>query len=388
MRRRMHSGKMPPTEKSPADRRSSPIGELSGAFGDLGTFLPYVVAAIGAGLLAPAPVLLGFAAGYCLVALVYRAPIAVQPMKAIGAMMLAGVLSSQEIAWAGAIIGALLLIFAALPALRSAARAVPQSVVVGLQAGLGLLLLLVAVEYMQGAWGIALPALACLACAYVWPRGPWAIIVVLGGLFLVPADARSVAIPTLPVAVADPFSVLSALVAQLPLTLLNAVVVTAAVAHQLFPQTQRTVSVGRLAATSGALNLALVPFGAMPMCHGAGGVAAHRRFGARGIGAPLAIAALCLAGAAAGPAVVDLLARIPAPVIGALLAFAALDLILNRRMVDARADCRPVIAATVLATVAGGAFIALLVGLAAESVRKHFAHHRGARAAGPADRRE
>jgi hypothetical protein len=76
-----------------AEGRTSPVGEVSGAFGDLGTFLPYVVAAVGAGLLAPTPVLLGFAAGYLFVALVYRAPVAVQPMKAIGALMHAGTLA-------------------------------------------------------------------------------------------------------------------------------------------------------------------------------------------------------------------------------------------------------------------------------------------------------
>lgn len=361
--------------------RISPVGEVSGAFGDLGTFLPYVVAAVSVGLLAPTPVLLGFAAGYLLVAVVYRSPIAVQPMKAIGALMLAGALSSQDIAWAGATIGAALIVFAAIPALGSAARAVPQSVVAGLQAGLGLVLLLVAVDYMQGSWGLAVAALACLACAHAWPRGPWAILVVAGGMFLAPAGAGPEAVSSIEAPSAAPLAVLSAVVAQLPLTLLNAIVVTAAVAHELFPQTRRRVSVRRLAATSGCLNLALVPFGAMPMCHGAGGVAAHHRFGARGIGAPLLIAMLCLVGAAAGPTVIEVLARIPDAVIGALLAFAALDLILSRRVFDARPDCQPVIAVTAAATLAGSALLGLVAGLAAETLRGHIVRKRASRLA-------
>lgn len=377
---------MPETEQSWTDRRISPLGEVSGAFGDLGTFLPYVVGAIGAGILAPAPVLLGFAAGYLIVAAVYRAPIAVQPMKAIGAMMLAGALGPQAIAWAGAAIGALLLLVAAIPALGGAARAVPQSVVTGLQAGLGLVLLLVAVDHMGTSWRLAAPALGCLALAYVWPRGPWAIIVVAGAMLLAPAGGGSGAVAAIPAGPADPLSVLSAIVAQLPLTLLNAMVVSAAVAHELFAQTRRTVSVRRLAATSGILNLALAPLGAMPMCHGAGGVAAHHRFGARGIGAPLLLAALCLVGAAAGPAVIAVLARIPDAVIGALLAFAALDLILSRRMLTARPDCQPVIAATAVATLAGGALAGLLIGLVAETLRGHIVRKRSSRAAGQSRR--
>lgn len=367
--------------------RVSPIGEVSGAFGDLGTFLPYVVATIGAGLLAPAPVLLGFAAGYLLVAVVYRAPIAVQPMKVIGALVLAGALNSQDIAWAGAAIGAALLVFAAIPALGSAARAVPQSVVTGLQSGLGLVLLLVAIDDMSASWGLAAPALACLACAYVWPRGPWAVVVVAGALLLAPGNAGPDAMPTVSATPANPLSVLSAIAAQLPLTLLNAVVVAAAVAHDLFPRTQNTVSVRRLAATSGVLNLALVPFGAMPMCHGAGGVAAHHRFGARGTCAPLLVATLCLIAAIAGAPVIEALARIPDAVIGALLAFAAFDLVLSRRVFDARRDCQPVIAATAVATLAGGALVGLVIGLAAETVRSHVTRKRMSPAAGQPPRR-
>ncbi|MEE4349710.1 MAG: putative sulfate/molybdate transporter [Pacificimonas sp.] len=375
------------TKETRQEGRMSPMGEVSGAFGDLGTFLPYVVAAIGAGLLAPTALLLGFAAGYLLVAVVYRTPVAVQPMKAIGPLMLAGALSSQDIVWAGAVIGAALLVFAAIPALGGAARAVPQSVVTGLQAGLGLVLLLVAVDYLQTSWSLAIPALACLACAYVWPRGPWAIVVIAGGTLWAPSGFGSDAVTSSVAGPADPLTVLSAIVAQLPLTLLNAVVVTAAVAHQLFPHARDTVSVRKLAATSGILNLALAPLGAMPMCHGAGGVTAHHRFGARGIGAPLLLATLCLVGAAAGPTVIAVLARIPDAVIGALLVFAALDLIASRRMVNARPDCQPVIAATAVGTLAAGAFVGLIIGLAAETLRRHIARRRSCRAAGQSHRK-
>jgi hypothetical protein len=41
-------------------------------------------------------------------------------------------------------------------------------------------------------------------------------------------------------------------------------------------------------------NLALAPFGALPMCHGAGGLAAHRRFGARTGMAPAPLGVLLL----------------------------------------------------------------------------------------------
>ncbi|MEO1680623.1 MAG: putative sulfate/molybdate transporter [Pseudomonadota bacterium] len=366
--------------KRGSDDQPTVVGEVSGAFGDLGMLLPYLVATLAAGLLAPTPVLLGLGAAYAVVAVVYRAPIAVQPMKAIGAMILAGGLGAQGIAWAGAIVGAALLGFAALPALGRAARAIPQSVVTGLQAGLGLMLLMLALRMMGTDWRIAAPALGVLSLAYVWRRGPWALVVVVGAVALAPVvpGMDELAGPDLqpPMGAAHPGAVAAAVAAQLPLTLLNAVVVTVAVSHALFPVAQRTVSERRLAATSGALNLFLAPLGAMPMCHGAGGVAAHHRFGARGIGAPLVLAALCLASAAAGPAILDLLQQIPPAAIGALLALAALDLILTKRMFDARRDCQPVIAAATVATFAGGALIGLIAGLVAEALRRRLVRRR------------
>ncbi|MDE0407163.1 MAG: putative sulfate/molybdate transporter, partial [Alphaproteobacteria bacterium] len=164
-------------------------------------------------------------------------------------------------------------------------------------------------------------------------------------------------------------AVLSGVLAQLPLTLLNAVVVAAAVARSLYPDRAARVNERRLAATNGLMNLLLAPLGAMPMCHGAGGIAAHRRFGARGMGAPLIMAASCAAVAAMGPEIVGLLMTIPPAVVGALLIYAAADLILSPRLLDARPDCRPVIAAAALATVFLGALAGLLTGLAAEGMR-------------------
>lgn len=382
----------PPARSAPRPPWSWP-GEVSGALGDLGTFLPYVVAALAAGLLSPAPVLTGFAAGYLLVACVYRVPVAVQPMKALGAMLLAGTLAGQDVVWAGATIGACLLLFAATPALASAARAIPQSVVTGLQAGLGLMLGTVAVALMAGDWRLAAPAACVLALSYRWPRGPWALAVVLGAVWWAAPGAAPLTdagVANLPGSSGSPAAagagpeaaaVLAGVAAQLPLTLLNAVVVSAAVARSCFPLAHRTVDERRLAATSGLLNLLLVPLGAMPMCHGAGGTAAHHRFGARGVAAPLLLASLCALGALAGPQVIGLLARIPMPVVGALLLFAALELVLSRRIFDARPDCRPVIAAAALVTWAGGALVGLLAGLAAEAVRARLARRNAARRA-------
>ena len=62
-----------------------------------------------------------------------------------------------------------------------------------------------------------------------------------------------------------------AVLPQLSLTLTNAVIVTASLARELFPARASLASERNLALSSGLANVLLCPFGALPMCHGAGG---------------------------------------------------------------------------------------------------------------------
>src|SRR5690606_33850395 len=82
---------------------------------------------------------------------------------------------------------------------------------------------------------------------------------------------------------------------QLPLTLTNAVVVTAGLCAGLYSDRSLRASPRNLALTTGIGNLLLAPLGAFPMCHGAGGVQAQRRFGARTGWAPVGLGLLLLA---------------------------------------------------------------------------------------------
>ncbi|UOM35740.1 putative sulfate/molybdate transporter [Acuticoccus sp. I52.16.1] len=354
-------------------RAANAVGEVSGAFGDLGTLLPYVVPVLVAGVLAPGPVFAGFAAGYLLVALVYRVPVAVQPMKALGAVILAGGLGAEGIAVSGAVLGALLLALAATPLVSRAATAIPRSVVTGLQLGLGLALAALAFRAVMTDVAVGAAALALLALAFLVPRGPWVLLVLPLGLAF-PAGEVAAISPAPPGSLVE--AVLSGVVPQLPLTLVNAVVVAAAVSHALYGPAASRVSERRLAATSGALNLVLAPLGALPMCHGAGGIAAHHRYGARGVAAPLVMALACAVAALQGEAIVGLLGAINPAAVGALLFYAGAELAFSRRLFEARPDCRPVIAVTAGASLVLGPAVALLAGLAAEAARSHLARDR------------
>ena len=358
------------TQKSTALHKTGVLGEISGAFGDLGTMLPYVIGIVLAGVLAPGPVFMGFTLGYLMVALVYRLPIPVQPMKAIGAVVLAGGLDATGIFWSGIILGLILVGFASLPSITHLARAIPQSVLSGLQAGLGLTLGAMALGMMAENWLLALPALGLLSLSLVWRRGPWALLVVISAVTWGVLAGYNAPAPVLNGAGSSALDVLLlGVIPQLPMTLLNAVVLTFAVSQTLYGSAAAQVTERKLALTAGLLNLAVVPFGALPMCHGVGGLHAHHRFGARSFVAPLMIGGVCAVAALSGPLVIDWLAAMPAPVIGALLTYAAVDLAFSKRLIDARPDCRPVIGAAALVTFAAGAPFGLAAGLVAETMR-------------------
>jgi MFS superfamily sulfate permease-like transporter len=260
------------------------------------------------------------------------------------------------------------------------ARLVPQSVSVGLQLGLGLLM-----GVLGGKLILQTPLVGTGALALLFglsrlrncPAAPIALgAAVLAGWLTgevrVPAAGFGFAAPQLVVPswpeVWRSFEI--AVLPQLSLTLTNAIIVTAALARELFPGAAAAASERNLAISSGLANLVLSPFGAMPMCHGAGGLQAQYRFGARSglapmiFGAVLLVLALGFAGDAAA-----LFAVIPIGAVGALLIFAGTDLAVSRRLFDARPSCWPVIGVTALATLTLNPALGLILGWIAELVR-------------------
>lgn len=357
------------------------VQEVSGACGDLGTFIPHVIGAIAVAGLAPAGVLFGFAVSLIGAGLFYRLPIPVQPMKAVSAVILTGGLSPGEVAAAGMILGIILFGLGITGAISRLARLIPQSVSVGLQLGLGLLMALLGLKLVLETPWIGFAALALLFLLMRVRYCPAAPIVLglavcvgwLSGFGGLPQSAASsLSTPQLLVPTTGEIwrSIETAVLPQLSLTLTNAVIVTAALARELFPASGVIASERNLALSSGIANILLSPFGAMPMCHGAGGLQAQYRFGSRSGAAPVifGVALLILAiGFAdrAGP----LFAMIPAGAVGALLIVAGSDLASSKRLFDARPSCWPVIAVTALATVALNPAIGLAAGWGAELIR-------------------
>jgi MFS superfamily sulfate permease-like transporter len=357
------------------------LRELSGALGDLGTLLPLTLGVIAVAGLAPTPIFLGFGIFYVATALYYRLPIPVQPMKAVAAVMLTTEVTASGLAASGVIIGLMLLLLGVTGWISRLARLVPQSVLAGLQLGLGIALAIVSLELMATEPLVGAITAGLLIVLLFFPRYPSAltallVAVVLGWAMGAPrlelaAVSATISIPPWPSLQNFEQAVSVLVVPQLSLTLTNAVLLTALIASDYFGERAAHVTPARLSITSGLANLVLTPFGALPMCHGAGGLAAHYRFGARSGAAPLFLGLLLIALALwPGNAGLMTLAAIPAAGLGALLLIASGELALTKRLFDCKPSCWPVIATTAAVTVWADPFWGLLVGSGAELVRQ------------------
>jgi predicted benzoate:H+ symporter BenE len=368
-----------PTTTPTTDR--SIVQEASGACGDLGTFIPHVIGAMTVAGLAPVGVLGGFGIFLISTGLFYGLPIPVQPMKAVSAVILTGGLTPGEVAVAGMMIGVVLLILGLTGWIGKLARAIPQSVSAGLQLGLGLLIGALGLKLMWETPWIGFPALAALFVLGRIPRFPAAPVVLVSAAIL-GWLSRSVAHPgEVGVAASLPHLVVPswaevwrsfeiAVLPQMSLTLTNAVIVTASLSRELFREKGKIASERNLAISSGLANVLLCPFGAMPMCHGAGGLQAQYRFGGRTGLTPIIFGAVLLVLAAAfSDRAAALFAIIPIGAVGALLILAGTDLAISRRLFDGRPSCLWVIGFTALITVTVNPALGLVLGWIGEFVR-------------------
>jgi MFS superfamily sulfate permease-like transporter len=316
--------------------------ELAGAFGDLGTLVPFVVGYITIARLDPQGVLLGFGLLALATGFYFRTPMSVQPMKAIATVAVTQpqMVTPGAIFASAVVTGLFWLGMGVSGAVSWLAALTSRPVVRGIVLGLGLSFILEGVNFMQRGRLVAVPAVVLTFLLLGQPRMPAMLILLAYGaaaaLSLDPTLvhdlgrlAPSFRLPTLhvpPVSWAEVITgALVLAVPQTALTLGNAVIATAEEHNALFPH--RRVSVRLLAFDHGLMNLAAAPLGGVPMCRGAGGIAGHVRFGARTGGALVILGALLVAGALFfADSVATVFRLFPLPVLGVILFFSGIEL--------------------------------------------------------------
>ncbi|KAF4121033.1 Sulfate transporter family [Geosmithia morbida] len=324
----------------------SAVAEISGSLGDLGTLLPLMIALAARGYVDLGSTLVFSGLFNMLTGAVFGIPLPVQPMKAIASAAISGrdghdAMSLGVVVAAGQWVGLAVLVLSVTGLLSVIVRIVPIPVVKGIQLGAGLSLVLGAGSSLLQPLHWTRPlldnrlwaalAFAVLVATQRLARFPYALVFFVLALAL--AGFRADYLPALnvwhprftsPSWLGGP--ALSMAIAQLPLTTLNSIVAVSQLSADLLPDLPAP-SVTSMGLSVALMNLTGTWFGAMPVCHGAGGLAAQYRFGARSGASVVILGAFKLVlGLVFGDALVGLLRYYPNALLGIMVFAAGLEL--------------------------------------------------------------
>jgi len=313
--------------------------EFSGSLGDLGLFLPLVIAMtiscdLDIGVVLILAGLMNVISGW-----LFRQPIPVQPMKALAAVVITEGLIKDELFAAGIMLGVILVVLSFF--IERITQIIPKAIVRGIQLGVGLKLAAKGAEWIAQlnlvGWDSIFSAfiIIVLLLLLLYFKKPALIFIFLLGFILHYFDQREIylsltfSVPELqlqwPAAWAFKHGFYKGVLPQLPLTLLNSVVAVCALSADYFPG--KGISHRKMTLSVGLMNIFCIPFGGIPMCHGSGGLAAQYRFGARTGGSVIMLGGLkIMMGLIFGAALFDILQTYPAAVLGPMLIFAGLEL--------------------------------------------------------------
>jgi len=352
--------------------------ELAGSLGDLGTLLPIAIAMILINGISPLGLFFSIGVYYIVSGIYFGITVPVQPMKVIGAYAIATAMEPGQILASSLLIGIFLLIVGLTGAIDLIRKATPQSVIRGVQLSTGALLISGGVKFIIGTSkfqelqnaaepylafqtigpvpiSLAIGAIAAIITLLLLDnkKFPAGLIVVIGGLLAgLLLGARidfgsggiGLHIPRflpfgLPEAPDFTFALFALVLPQLPMTLGNAVLAYTDLSRQYFGDLS-----GRVTNRGACVSMALANFfsffvGGMPLCHGAGGLAAHYRFGARTAGSNVMIGLIfAVLAILFGKDIVSVLNLLPMAVLGVLLVFAGAQLTLTIMDLDKRKD--------------------------------------------------
>ena len=278
--------------------RRQPLAEISGSVGDIGTLLPLLIALTETKSIYLSSTLVFSGLANIFTGVFFGVPLPVQPMKAIAAVAIARNFSPEENASAGLFVAAAIGFLSSTGLIQWFTRRIPIPVIKGIQVGTGLSLVMSAgnlyhVNPLNNV--ILLLVFLGLLASSRFPRVPYALILLLIGVVFVVILKRDSncedCTAVLGLGIWHPRTLkptpnefitgtLDAGIGQLPLTTLNSVIAVSFLAADLLPNVP-TPSTTSLGLSVMAINLVGCWFGAMPVCHGSGGLAAQYSFGAR-----------------------------------------------------------------------------------------------------------
>lgn len=407
--------------------------EVNGSLGDLGTFIPIVIALTLVNGLDLGTTLIFTGVCNIITGLLFGVPMPVQPMKAIAAVAITEGkhLTIPEIMAAGICTAGTLLALGVTGLMGIIFRLIPLPVIRGVQLSQGLSFAFTAVKYIRNNQDLAknksgqarpwlgldglLLALICL-CFIVLVNGsgddsrqrieespeasipssaaatrkdtpdvrkslwnlrimyaiPSAIIVfVLGIVFAIlrkPNVLRHLKLgPSKPQLIRISrhdwkTGFVRAAIPQIPLSILNSVIAVCKLSTDLFPNKEVTAT--SVSVSVGIMNLVGCWFGAMPVCHGAGGLAGQYKFGARS-GASVAFLGTgkLVLGLILGSQLVKILSQFPIGLLGVLLLFSGIELAMACRDMNSKLDSFVMLMCTAVSLTGSSAALGFVFGI-------------------------
>jgi len=384
--------------------------EIAGSLGDLGTLLPMAIGMILINGLSPMGVFFAIGIFFIVSGLYYGITVPVQPMKVIGAYAIATAMTSSQVLASAALMGFFLLIIGGTNAITLIGNYTPKAVVRGVQLSTGTLLMAQGVKFMLGTSkfqmlrqaaepyltfqklgplpaGILIGIIGGLLTLLLLEnrKFPAGLVVVLGGIALGLVLGTHEGLDKLKLGIYLPdilpfgfpaqadftFAFFALALPQLPMTIGNAVIANADLSREYFGDDSNKVTYRSLTISMALANLLSFLVGGMPLCHGAGGLAAHYRFGARTAGSNLFIGGIFLALALfLGTHALAIVYLVPMAVLGILLVFAGSQLALTIIDMQERKDLFVVLlmlGITLASNLAVGFIIGLFVAYALKS---------------------
>ncbi len=352
--------------------------EFAGSLGDLGTILPIAIGMILINGLNPSGLFLSVGLFYIFTGFYYGVTVSVQPMKVIGAYAIATAAGSGEILAACLLMGIVLLILGLTGVIDIIGKYTPKSVTRGVQLSTGTLLMAQGVKLIIGTSNLQLlqkmpePYLAIQTLGFL-PFGvfiglagavltlflldnkklPAGLVIVILGLvigliFGTKQDFDKLQIGFFlpefmpfgfPLKTDFMFAIFALVLPQLPMTIGNAVIANADLSKEYFKEKSKKVTYKSLSITMAIGCIFSFFLGGMPLCHGAGGLAAHYRFGARTPGSNYMIGSIfVLLVLLLGSGILTVIYLLPMAILGVLLVFAGSQLALTIQDVFNRKD--------------------------------------------------
>jgi hypothetical protein len=260
----------------------------------------------------PLGILFSFGVAMIVCGAYYRTPFPVQPMKAAGAVAATQAAQTATII-AGAVYAATLftgviwLLLGLTGLTKRVTAIVKRPIAIGIILGLGLGFMLEGAKSMSDGWVLSLVALVITLLLLTSRIVPAMFLLLIGGATVALVRDPSL-LGTLGAIQLEPrlpafaltqitwsevvIGVVFLALPQVPLTLGNAIIAVTEENNRLFPD--RAVSERKVSISTGIMNMLGACAGGVPMCHGAGGMAGHVRFGALTGGAPIILGTILL----------------------------------------------------------------------------------------------